>query len=212
MPVMLTGTLSQAGLGLPGATLVITAPLGWGLSYAPHSLAPGASLVQVTAVLTPPLSVVPATYPVLLMAQLRGGSGLTSNGQANVTVLPQSVSAAITPITRTITSFASFTYTVRVTNTGALPDTFTVAQATDILQGATLLPISTTIDLKPGIGGDVVFTALASPSLVTGTYSVTVRAISGLDTRISAAPSAMFYIARPPTDFGFNAYLPVAIR
>jgi hypothetical protein len=213
MPTVLTGTLTQYGLGLPGASLVITAPNGWGLSYQPAVLDAGLATARVTAIVTPPLGVIPDVYPLLYYAQLAGGIGVPAPGAAQVTVLGLGLNALLTPVTRTVVISIPFGYTLRVTNTGALPDTFTVAPAVDVgPQPAQIDPASATIALAPGTAGTLRFTATTSPLLVTGTYTITMAVASSLDTLVAVEENARFYASMTTIHYTSFVYLPFVIR
>ena len=188
MPVALQGVISQAGFGLPGAALTLTAPAGWDASFTTEQLAPGLGALSITAVLTPPMGTPATDYPVSLAAVTTGYPGLAAAGNAVVTVSSQSFQATVNPPAQSVGQYQTYTLTVHITNTGALPDIYALAPAGNVVLQQQGNAASSAI--QPGQGRDVLFAGTASGALNPGPNTVVMTVTSGFDNRIQRAVNA----------------------
>jgi len=162
VPLALSASITQAGLGLPGAALTLTAPAGWAYALEPAALPSGQTQISLTVWLTPPLGSLPNVYPLALQAVLNGAP-IAALALAEVRVLAQGLGGSVAPLTQTVQTYEHVTYTVTLNNLGALPDDVDVAPLG--VAAAFLSPASHMLTLDGAASGEAVFSGNVPPGL-----------------------------------------------
>ncbi|MEO6063404.1 MAG: hypothetical protein ABIQ99_15840, partial [Thermoflexales bacterium] len=195
VPIALSASITQAGLGLPGAALTLTVPPGWDFALAPAALPSGQAQISLTVWLTPPLGSLPNAYPVSLQAVLTGAP-IDATALAVVRVLAQGLAGSVAPLTQTVQTYDHVTYTVTLNNLGAFPDDVDVSPVG--LAGAFLSPASQLRALDSAASGEAVFSGEIPPGM-SGVTQMTFVGVSRFDPSVRVTLTAQIAVIEGAT-------------
>lgn len=154
------------------------APAG-ALSLSPYVL----NTATLDLVVTPALGATPGDYPLTVTVRSRGDPAVQATPATTLTVSQYGVQVGVLPARTTLDPTATGTWQVAVTNTGSLPDSYTLVPSGVVSGTAQFAPA--TLSLGPGQTGTATLTAGPIPGALAQTYRFGVTAVSQADSAIS---------------------------
>ena len=181
------------------------------LSERSIELEAGAS-AEVTFMVKGDLFTIPGDYPITVTATSGTDSTMSAKVTMTTTIEPPPVVAGVALETvgeaalSTVDAVEGVSYTLKVTNTGNMKDTVSLApSAEDGIEGSVLGSLSErSIELETGASAEVTLRVKGDLFTTPGDYSVTVTATSGTDSTMTAKVTTTTTIEVPPTPWDVN--------
>ncbi len=196
---VLTYTLEVTNLGtlLDSYTLEVETPAGWtfsliangqpvdSLTLRPYIFNAATLLLRVTA----PSDAAPGLYSLAATARSAFDPQVSATATAGVELVTAGVQVRLTPAERTLSPTDTAVWQVTITNTGSLPDSYTLLAGG--VAGASGAFSNNPVSLAPGASTQVDLTAGPFPFALPRSFPVEVKAVSLLDERVQATDAAI---------------------
>ena len=169
---------------------------------------------EVTLVVKGDLLTEPGDYPITVTATSGADSTMTAEATITTTIeMPPVVASVSLEVVgegalSTVDAVAGVSYTLKVTNTGNMTDTVTLAASAEVgIEGSVLGSLSDSersIELEAGASAEVTLTVAGDLFTTPGDYPITVTATAGADNTMTAEVTTTTTIEVPPTPWDVN--------
>ena len=171
-----------------------------------------AASAEVTLVVKGDLLTKPGDYPITVTATSGTDSTMTAEDTMTTTIEPPPVVAGVSlevvgeAALSTVDAVEGVSYTLKVTNTGNMTDTVSLAASAEAgIEGSVLGSLSErSSELEAGASAEVTFMVKGDLFTKPGDYPITVTAISGTDSTMTAEVTTTTTIEVPPTPWDVN--------
>ena len=169
---------------------------------------------EVTLVVKGDLLTEPGDYPITVTATSGTDSTMTAEVTITTTIEMPPVVAGVSlevvgeAALSTVNAVEGVSYTLKVTNTGNMTDTVTLAASAEVgIEGSVLGSLSDSersIELEAGASAEVTLTVSGDLFTTPGDYPITVTATSGTDDTMTAEVTTTTTIEVPPIPWDVN--------